>query len=567
MELRIQPFPKNTYPRKGLLIRGAAPMAWLHEIEILGIDLTMVRSFPVPANEPNILYGCFLVFQHEAPAGIGKNAYFQCVDDQLFIPEYTLFFPKVSPEEWSAAGAELLLMHPEFGMVKLNEEIDWLSLISDPLPSEAKIRKPSAGVKVPQEIKSYAVEIDDEKTLEALQKPGTEQEWMNNLPFDLQKVMNGNKKEIEKYLKYIEKYPERAVDLGVPLDVTGTSRGDGFAKFIFNNPWIGKLFGGGREKEDSSYSGRYRWIFWAFLIVLGLVRLITYLNRGESAPEETASSGKVSGKPDENMMTPTVAYQSGVTDIDLKIDSIYGTKRKELIREHLKASFSRKNEQSYEAYLKAGGRPIGAIQNDIAKLNERTDAATDSLRRVYRKKIVTYLVQNEQAFRKKIADSLRKTGSGKPAAEGVVKKILKKKQMLVEDSLGRLYGTKDYPEPPALNPEKALHTQYKGTSADQEHSISFTEIFWLIVSMIGMVGLYSFIVKKRSLNIGGDHVPAGIKIFLMLVLIAMVAYIFYPLIAMFGYNWFVWFLIICVVLLLYRLFSEDKTILKSDKDE
>ncbi|WP_294271589.1 APC family permease [uncultured Chryseobacterium sp.] len=567
MELRIHPFPKNTYPRKGLLIRGAAPMAWLHEIEILGIDLTMVRSFPVPANEPNILYGCFLVFQHEAPAGIGKNAYFQCVDDQLFIPEYTLFFPKVSPEEWSAAGAELLLMHPEFGMVKLNEEIDWLSLISDPLPSEAKIRKPSAGVKVPQEIKSYAVEIDDEKTLEALQKPGTEQEWMNNLPFDLQKVMNGNKKEIEKYLKYIEKYPERAVDLGVPLDVTGTSRGDGFAKFIFNSPWIGKLFGGGREKEDSSYSGRYRWIFWAFLIVLGLVRLITYLNRGESAPEETASSGKVSGKPDENMMTPTVAYQSGVTDIDLKIDSIYGTKRKELMREHLKASFSRKNEQSYEAYLKAGGRPIGAIQNDIAKLNERTDAATDSLRRVYRKKIVTYLVKNEQAFRKKIADSLRKTGSGKPAAEGVVKKILKKKQMLVEDSLGRLYGTKDYPEPPPVNPEKALHTQYKGTSTDQANRISFTEIFWLIVSMIGMVGLYSFIVKKRSLNIGGDHVPAGIKIFLMLVLVAMVAYIFYPLIAMFGYNWFVWFLIICVVLLLYRLFSEDKTILKSDKDE
>lgn len=567
MELRIHPFLKNTYPRKGLLIKGAAPMVWLHEMEILGIDLTMVRSFPVPANEPNMLHGCFLVFQHEAPAGIGKNAYFQCVDDQLFIPEYTLFYPKVSPEEWSAAGAEFLLMHPEFGMVKLNEEIDWLSLISDPFPSEAKIRKPSAGVKVPQEIKSYAVETDDEKTLEALQRSGTEQEWMNNLPFDLQKVMNGNKKEIEKYLKYIEKYPERAVDLGVPLDVTGTSRGDGFATFIFSRSWIGKLFGGDHEKEDISYSGRYRWIFWVFLIVVGLAGLITYLNKERSSPEGTGSSGKVSGKPDENMMTPMVAYQSGVTDIDMKIDSIYGRKRKELMREHLKASFSRKNEQSYEAYLKAGGRPIDKIQNDIAKLNERTDAATDSLRRVYRKKIVTYLVKNEQAFRKKIADSLRKTGSGKPAAEGVVKKILKKKQMLVEDSLGRLYGTKDYPEPPAVNPEKALHSQNKGISTDQKHSISFTEIFWLIVSMIGMVGLYSFVVKKRSLNIGGDHVPAGIKIFLMLVLVAMVAYIFYPLIAMFGYNWFVWFLIICVVLLLYRLFSEDKTILKSDKDE
>jgi hypothetical protein len=51
---------------------------------------------------------------------------------------------------------------------------------------------------------------------------------MKNLPFDMKKVMTGNKKEIEKYLKYIEKYPDRAVELGVPLDIMGTSRGDGF---------------------------------------------------------------------------------------------------------------------------------------------------------------------------------------------------------------------------------------------------------------------------------------------------------------------------------------------------
>ncbi|MDQ1094986.1 MULTISPECIES: APC family permease [Chryseobacterium] len=570
MELRIHPFPKNNYPRKGFLIKGSEPVIWLREMEMLGIDLAQVRSFPVPSTEPNILYGCFLVFQNIAPAEIGKNVYFQCVDDKLFIPEYTLFYPKVYPEEWSAAGAEFLLMHPEFGMVKLNEEIDWVSLISDPLPSEGKIRKPSSGVKIPREIKTFGVEIDDEKILEALQKPQTEQEWMDNLPFNLQKVMNGNKKEIEKYLKYIEKYPERAVDLGVPLDVTGTSRGDGFAKFIFNSTWFGKLFGGGSARESSAFSSRYRWMFWAFLMGIVLVMLIIDFNKEESSYEEPISSGKISGRPDDNMMTPTVAYQSGVTDIDLKIDSIYGKKRNELMREHVNASASLagKNEKSYYEYLRKGGRQIGEIQNDLSKLNERTEAATDSLRRVYRKKIVKYLVQNELTLRKKIADSLRKTASGKPADEGVVKKILKKKQLLIEDSLGRLYGTKEYPEPPAVNPEKSLHAR-KGNQAstDQEQGISFTEIFWLIISMIGIVGLYSFVVKKKSLNLGGDHVPAGIKIFLMLVLVAMVAYIFYPLIEMFGYNWFVWILIICVILLLYRLFSEDKTILKSNKDE
>ena len=85
--------------------------------------------------------------------------------------------------------------------------------------------------------------------------------------------------------------------------------------------------------------------------------------------------------------------------------------------------------------------------------------------------------------------------------------------------------------------------------------------------MTGAVGLYSFFVNRKSLNICGENVPAGTKIFLMIILVAMLAYIFYPLIEMFGYNWFVWILIIGIVLLLYRLFSEDETILKSDKDE
>ncbi|WP_228444722.1 hypothetical protein [Chryseobacterium shandongense] len=132
---------------------------------------------------------------------------------------------------------------------------------------------------------------------------------------------------------------------------------------------------------------------------------------------------------------------------------------------------------------------------------------------------------------------------------------------MVEDSLGRLYGTKEFPQtPPVISPLNAE----KNT---EEKSTSFTEIFWLIVAMTGAVGLYSFFVKRKSLNVGGDNIPAGTKIFLMIVLLAMLAYIFYPLIEMFGYNWFVWILIVCVVVLLYRLFSEDKTILKSDKDE
>lgn len=571
MELRIKPFPKNNYPKKGLLIKGSSPSIWLHEMEILGIDLNQIQSFPIPSNEPNILYGCFLIFDKNTPIEIGKNSYFQCFDNKLFIPENTIFYPKINPEDWQNIDADYLIMHPEFGLVKLSEQIDWISLIQNPEKSNIIVRKPSNGVKIPQKIESYTVEMDDEKILEALEKPQTEEEWMKNLPFDLKKVMAGNKKEVEKYLNYIEKYPDRAVELGVPLDVMGTSRGDGFGKFKFQNSWLGKLFGGSSSNDEkSTYSQKYRWIFFVFLIAIGLFRLFIFLNKEKPVQNPPIpSSGKVS-EVDKNMMNPVVAYQSGVTDIDMKIDSMYGRERRGLMDEHMKASLhlsDRDNGKSYEEYLKNGGKPINKIQDEIFKLNDKTDVSKDSLKKVYSKKIVKYLAQSEEKYKKKIIDSLNKISSGKPADQGIVKTILKKKQVLIEDSLGRLYGTKEYIEPP-IDPNKAQKVEtLQKEKPYSKYNISFSEIIWLIIFMTGVVGLYSFIVKRKSLNIGGDNVPSGIKIFLIIVLVALLAYIFYPLIEMFGYNWFVWLLIIGVVLLLYRLFSEDKTILKSDKDE
>jgi len=571
MELRIKPFPKNNYSKKGLLIKGSSPLTWLHEMEMLGIDVNKVQSFPIPSDEPNVLYGCFLIFPNSSPSEIGRNSYFQCVDSKLFIPENTIFYPKINSEDWQNIDCEFLIMHPEFGLVKLNEEIDWLSIIQNPKQSEGKIRKPSNGVKIPQKIESYTVEMDDEKILEALQKPQTEEEWMKNLPFDLKKVMAGNKKEIEKYLKYIEKYPDRAVELGVPLDVMGTSRGDGFGIFKFQNTWLGKLFGrrnSDGENSESTYSEKYRWIFWTFLIGIALFRFFMHVSKdepGQSPP--IASSGKVS-EVDKNMMKPVVAYQSGVTDIDMKIDSMYGRKRNDLMNERVMlVEYMQKDRLYYDEYLKKGGKPLPDITKEEFALEGKIKTATDSLKRVYRKKIVKYLAQSEGKYKKEITDSLEKISSGKPADQGIVKKVLRKKQMLVEDSLGRLYGTKETIEPP-IDPNKAQKVEtLEKEKPYSKNDISFSEIIWLIIFMTGVVGLYNFIVRKRSLNIGGDSVPMSIKVFLIIVLVALLAYIFYPLIEMFGYNWFVWILIIGVVLLLYRLFSEDKTILNSDKDE
>jgi hypothetical protein len=559
MQLRIKPFPKNNFPKKGLLIKGSSPLTWLHEMEILGLDLSLVKSFAIPSNEPNVLYGCFLVFQNYAPSEIGKNSYFQCVDDKLFIPENTTFYPKVNPEDWQNIDCEYLVIHPEFGLVKLSGPIDWMALLHEPRKSNLSIRKPLNGVKIPQKIESYTVEIDEEKILEGLQKPKTEEEWMKNLPFDMKKVMAGNKKEIEKYLAYIEKYPDRAVDLGVPLDVMGTSRGDGFEKFKFGGNWLERIFGrssgdgfGGFGKRD------YRWVLFAFWIVFAIARMGFNFDKNESkSVDSQPSSGSIASNDMlKNEPINSLAFQSGVTDIDLKIDSMYRKERAGLMHDYQIANL--KNSK---------GKSLPEIEKKIDKFSIKENNSRDSLKTIYNGKISKYIEEKSKVYRKKLIDSISKLKPGEPIEGAIVQSIWNKKRMLMRDSLGKLYGTLETPSDPTIISNKNIGEV--GTSLDSysPKNVSFSEIIWLIIFMAGSVGFYLFFFRKKSLNIGGDNVPNGIKIFLIIVLVGMLAYLFYPLIAMFGYNWFVWLLVICVVLLLYRLFSEDKTILKSDKDE
>ncbi|KAA2217652.1 nicotinamide mononucleotide transporter [Chryseobacterium sediminis] len=565
MELRIKPFPKNNYPKKGLLIRGSSPVVWLQEMEILGINLSQVRSYAIPADSPNVLYGCFLVFTNDAPQEIGRNTYFQCVDNRLFIPENTTFYPKINPEDWAQLDSRFLVMHPEFGLVKLTEEIDWISLIQQPDIIDENIRKPLNGVSIPQKIESYTVEIDDEKVMEALQPKQTEEEWMNNLPFDLKKVMAGNKKEIEKYLQYIEKYPERAVELGVSLDVMGTSRGDGFGKFT----WLEGLFGGGSgSKTESAGTKNFRRIFWAVIIAAIVLKIALPSDKNNTEQEENAAS---SGKIENNAAkapSDMIAFQSGISEIDLKIDSLYHQERKELSKELIHAGIiESKTKEDKENYKKAGGRDVSEIGRDIGKLVNKEKQSRDSLKTIYTQKITKHLEQNTEKLKRKISDSLKQYTKGKPVNGEVVKFLLKKRKALMADSLGKLYGTLDIIDPSSASIDKSKVKGIGSEGTPLEKKAPVSDIMYMVILMIAGVGLYLFLFKNKSLNLGGDNVPAWVKFILIAILVAMLVYLFYPLVKMFGYNWFVWVMVICVMLLLYRLFREDKTILNSDDDE
>lgn len=565
MELRIKPFPKNNYPKKGLLIKGSSPVVWLQEMEILGINLSQVKSFAIPADSPNVLYGSFLIFNDHAPYEIGRNAYFQSVDDRLFIPENTTFYPKINPEDWAQLDSRFLIMHPEFGLVKLAEEIDWISLIQQPETINETIRKPLNGVSTPQKIESYTVEMDDEKVMEALQPKQTEEEWMNKLPFDLKKVMAGNKKEIEKYLKYIEKYPERAVDLGVSLDVMGTSRGDGLGKFT----WLEGLFGGGAGgKKESAGTRNFRRVFWAVIIAAIVLKIALPSDKNSSEQDENPpSSGKIANNA---VKAPSdiIAFQSGTSEIDLKIDSMYHQQRKGLSKELIHAGIiESKTKEDKENYKKGGGRDVSEIGRDIEKLVNKEKQSRDSLKTIYTQKITKHLEQKTENLKRKISDSLKQYTKGKPVNDDVVKYLLKKRKALMADSLGKLYGTLDIVDPSSVSIDKSKvkGVGSEGTPLKKETPVS--DILYMVILMIAGVGLYSFLFKNKSLNLGGDNVPGWVKFVLIAILVAMLVYLFYPLVKMFGYNWFVWILVIGVLLLLYRLFREDKTILNSDDDE
>lgn len=557
MELKIKPFPKNNYPRRGVLIRSASPRVWLQEMELLGIDLNAVQSFAIPSQEPNVLYGCLLVFIHDAPADIGQHRYFQCFDNRLVIPENTDFYPKLIAEDWKYQDAQYIIMHPDLGLVRLTEEIDWIAVLQESSKTESVIRKPLNGISIPQKIRSFQVNINDDDLLEQLMNPQTDEEWMKNLPFDLKKVMEGNLEEIEKYIAYITKYPERAVYLGVPLDIHSTLRG-GWGDFNFDFGMFGMggdPIGGDKQSQNSSKKSKDSWKVLIGFIVL-VVIIIFVLDSKKNNPEEPAvsqvSTDLYNDHPVEAAPENKLAFESGVTKIDMVIDSLYGKERRQLIQE-------------YEQVNGTGDVILWKIEE--YRLKEKK--SRDSLKNVYLKKTEDLVRLKTQGYHTKIFDSIRKNPANKMSKVSqklMADDIVEMRKRTIYDSLSRIYGTSRTTDPMVVfNKDSGAKTSYINVDDVERKETSVSEITWMILAMIGLVAGYSYFVRKKPLYMGGEYVSEGIKMILIMILAAALLYIFYPLIQTFGYNWLVWLLIIGVIVLLYRLFSEDMDILKSGK--
>ena len=206
------------------------------------------------------------------------------------------------------------------------------------------------------------------------------------------------------------------------------------------------------------------------------------------------------------------------------------------------------------------------VEKDIQKYREDERKSKDSLKGIYSLKIEEVVIRKMQKVQDEVLDSLKRSGTGNQADEGILKSVLKKKQRMMEDSLGRYYGTIEPVSEIPDNPQSYLEGNNL-SSDDQPENVSLSEILGMIVLIAGGIALYFRLFKKKQIHLGGNNLSPGMKIFLMALLVGMLVYIFYPLVEMFGYNWLFWILAIAVILVLYRLFSEDKTILNTDKDE
>ena len=196
MEFKLRPFSKNLFPKGAVLLCNASPRIWLQEIQRMGFGLKDVSVFPVPSSVANELYGCLLVFKN-TPKGIdvGRNLFFQNVNNKLFIPENTLVTPMISKVEMEQLFTEQYhVFHNDFGLVALDEEVDWMTVLTDAAEVSCTVVVPAKSVALPKSITSLRIEIDEEALLKALEVPVTEEAFLENLPFDMKKVLRGNQR-------------------------------------------------------------------------------------------------------------------------------------------------------------------------------------------------------------------------------------------------------------------------------------------------------------------------------------------------------------------------------------
>lgn len=290
MQLRLQPASKSAFPIKALLIRGESIFYWIQEIQSIGLRLNEINVFPLPNTSPNSIWGCIVLFENKALIqDIRHHIYCQAVNDLLFIPENTIVFPQILPQELDKLLlSKKYLLHHEIGMVALEETIDWKAHLNLPPKIEKITKMPADTVFIPSEIRNFQIqELDPQKVLEEMEQMyaqtqledrpltaiekaklafykkmfGEEKDNSNantwakkiNTMFDkvfgegrgeaaffkkakedYEALQKRNQEQIDKLMDLLKSNPKEALKYAIPLDEKGAWRGDKSENYRFD---------------------------------------------------------------------------------------------------------------------------------------------------------------------------------------------------------------------------------------------------------------------------------------------------------------------------------------------
>jgi len=316
MEISIRPYHKNRYPLRGILIKNPSPSYWLKELSRMGISLDEIKVYAIPTQVPNKLWGCLLSLPKDQT--IMDNIHIQCqyIENCLFIPQKTRIYPSVTADELKKMlGNQQALLHPGFGLVPLEETVDW-NLMIHLDKSPIKLKKPAKGVYIPHKVDRIKVkEVSPEEVLKQLEEkafPPQEKieskplsilekiklkllkglfkkdkgdhkissssensgkgsnkdnflrklffkkKWLDQLKMDLKELEDRNQKELDKLMRMFQNDPEEALKYAIPLN-DGLTRGNNStldhtpALNLFGNNHGSKSNGGSVGIEDIQF--------------------------------------------------------------------------------------------------------------------------------------------------------------------------------------------------------------------------------------------------------------------------------------------------------------------------
>ncbi|MFT2010998.1 hypothetical protein ACMA1I_20160 [Pontibacter sp. 13R65] len=315
MELGIKPHPKSLFPLQGILVKGAAVSGWLYEIQGLRLSLQNLAVYPIPDTRANSIWGCLLVTEQKL-RDIGRHQHCQLVHHMLFIPEKSCLQPAITETELKqlCAGNRHAL-HPDFGLVALEEAVVWENILQSPIIQNRKILKPAKPIFIPATIKSFQLapvppaevlrkleeeifpkkEKLEDKPLSVLEKaklflyskllpqrnsfvnPGKATglvttlllqiaallqklipinlNWLEELQEDKEDLEKRNQKQLDKLLDLLKNNPTEALKYAIPLDNNGTTRGkSGSGRFELTTRWYNFLLFGQGAKPGSGGS-------------------------------------------------------------------------------------------------------------------------------------------------------------------------------------------------------------------------------------------------------------------------------------------------------------------------